>query len=77
METRLKDTVVGRSFTGLVRNLGAMYRKIMRGSVQTTKIDIVDIVGYESSAECKTQSVRFEIDRSQAQAEARKNLMTC
>lgn len=77
METKLKETVVGKSFSGLMKNIGAMYHKIIRVPVETTEIDAVSAAGYESSTERQAQSIRFEVDRSQAQAEARKNLMTC
>jgi hypothetical protein len=77
MEVKLKDRLVGNGLAGIMKNVGAIYRRIAKISAKGAEVDVIGVAPYEASRECQAHVAEIECQRSQSLAEARKNLLRC
>jgi hypothetical protein len=77
MEVKLKDRLIGKGLSGMMKSVGAVYQRITKISAKATEVDAVGFAAYEASKECQVRMAEVECQRSQAFAEARKNLLRC
>ncbi len=77
MEVKLKESLVGKRLYGMMRNVGALCRRMPRMSFKVAEVDLSSFAPYEVSRECQVQLVHVECERSQAVAEVRQSLRGC
>jgi hypothetical protein len=77
METKLKDRLIGKGLSRMIKNAEAIYQRIAKISVKASRVDAVGFAECETSKEYQVHLAEAQCERAQALAETRKSLSRC
>jgi len=77
METKLKDRLIGKGLSGMIKNVEAIYQRITKISVKASRVDVVGFSQRETSKEYQAHLAEVQCEQAQALAETRNGLSRC
>lgn len=77
MEIKMKDKVVGKGISGMMKSVGAAYQRIAKIWVRASEAEVSGFAAYEISREYQAYRAEVESARAQAVSESHRVQSRC